>query len=223
MSSAAVAPAVAAPPSLVSPFQNPAKVEYRAGMKGPELEAYLRYAFSQRIHILDGAMGTMIQKEGLNEAQFRGERFKDHPKELKGDNDLLVLTQPDIIQKIHSLYYEAGADICETNTFNGTSISQEDYGLQSIVYELNKAAAQLCRKAADEWAAKQPHKPRFVAGAIGPTSRTASISPKVNDPGFRNVTFQELVTAYLEQIQGLVDGGADILMVETIFDTLNAK
>ncbi len=126
-------------------------------------------------------------------------------------------------QDIHSQYYGAGADICETNTFNGTSISQADYGLEPIVYELNKVAAQLCKAAADEWSAKEPHKPRFVAGAIGPTSRTASISPKVNDPGFRNVTFDELVETYKEQIRGLVDGGSDILMVETIFDTLNAK
>ena len=138
---------------------------------------------------------------------------------------MCVLIDVDLVRISSSFqeYFEAGADICETNTFNGTSISQADYGLEPIVYELNKVAAQLCRKAADEWSAKQPHKPRFVAGAIGPTSRTGSISPKVNDPGFRNVTFDELVISYKEQIHGLVDGGSDILMVETIFDTLNAK
>jgi len=198
-------------------------VAYVPGMRGPALEAYLRSAWKERIFILDGAMGTMIQQHTLTEADFRGEKFKDHDKELKGDNDILCFTQPKIIQDIHSQYFEAGADICETNTFNGTRVSQADYGLEHIVYELNKVAAQLCRAAADEWTAKQPHKPRFVAGAIGPTSRTASISPKVNDPGFRNVTFDELVENYLEQIKGLVDGGSDILMVETIFDTLNSK
>jgi len=192
-------------------------------MRGPELEAYLRGAFARRIHVLDGAMGTMIQRHKLGEADFRGERFKDHPKELKGDNDLLCFTRPELVQEIHSQYFGAGADICETNTFNGTSISQADYGLEHIVYELNKKAAELACAAAAEWTAKQPHKPRFVAGAIGPTSRTASISPKVNDPGFRNVTFMELVDAYKEQVKGLVDGGVHILMVETIFDTLNAK
>jgi len=199
------------------------EVQYVLGMAGPDLERYLRSAFARRIHVLDGAMGTMIQKHQLNEAQFRGERFKDHPTELKGDNDLLCFTQPEIIQDIHSQYFGAGADICETNTFNGTSVSQADYGLEPIVYELNKVAAQLCKAAADEWTAKEPHKPRFVAGAIGPTSRTGSISPKVNDPGFRNVTFDELVETYMEQIKGLIDGGSDLLMVETIFDTLNAS
>lgn len=196
---------------------------YSPDLKGPALEAYLRDAWTKRIHVLDGGMGTMVQQYKLTENDFRGDRFVNHHKDLKGDNDLLVLTRPDVIQAIHEAYYEAGADICETNSFNGTSISQADYDLEHIVYELNVEAARLCKKAATIWTEKQPHKPRFVAGAIGPTSKTASISPKVNDPGFRNVSFRELVDSYKEQIRGLVDGGADLLMVETIFDTLNAK
>ncbi|MBE0438484.1 MAG: methionine synthase [Gammaproteobacteria bacterium] len=177
----------------------------------------------QRILILDGAMGTMIQSYKLEEADYRGERFADHPCDLKGNNDLLSLTQPKIISDIHRAYFEAGADIVETNTFNGTSIAMADYQMEDLVYELNKASAQLARVIADEFTAANPDKPRFVAGVLGPTNRTASISPDVNNPGFRNVSYDELVEAYLEAISGLVDGGADLLLVETIFDTLNAK
>ncbi len=165
----------------------------------------------------------MIQSYKLQEPDFRGTRFLEHKKDLKGNNDLLCLTRPDVIEEIHSLYYEAGTDICETNTFNGTSISQADYELQHIVYDLNLAAAQICRRAADLWTSRTPDKPRYVAGAIGPTSQTCSLSPRVNEPEFRTVTFRQLCDAYKEQIRGLVDGGVDILMVETIFDTLNAK
>ncbi len=176
-----------------------------------------------RILVLDGAMGTMIQAENLEEADFRGDRFNDHPSDLKGNNDLLSLTRPDIIENIHSAFLDAGADIIETNTFNSTSISQADYGLEDIVYELNAAAAKVARNAADKATAKTPGKPRFVAGTLGPTNRTASMSPDVNDPGFRNITFDDLVEAYSEAIGGLVDGGSDILLVETVFDTLNSK
>jgi 5-methyltetrahydrofolate--homocysteine methyltransferase len=183
------------------------------------LEALLR----ERILVIDGAMGTMIQRHKLEEAHYRGTRFADWPKDLKGNNDLLVLTQPEIIREIHGQYLEAGADLIETNTFNAQTVSLHDYGMESLAYELNVEAAKLARQAADEWTAKTPDKPRFVAGALGPTSRTCSISPDVNDPGARNVTYDQLVTAYLEQIRGLVDGGADVLLIETIFDTLNAK
>ena len=177
----------------------------------------------QRILILDGAMGTMIQGYNLDEADYRGERFADHPVEVKGNNDLLVLTQPDIIRDIHTAYLEAGADIIETNTFNATSISMADYRMEPLVGELNRTAARVAREAADAVTAKNPDRPRFVAGVLGPTGRTCSISPDVNNPGFRNVTFDELVTAYDEAIHGLVEGGADLLLVETVFDTLNAK
>jgi 5-methyltetrahydrofolate--homocysteine methyltransferase len=177
----------------------------------------------ERILILDGAMGTMIQRYKLDEAGYRGERFKDFPRDLKGNNDLLVLTQPKIISEIHNAYLEAGADLLETNTFNAQAISQADYGLADIAYEMNVAAAKLAREAADAWTAKTPDKPRFVAGAIGPTNRTASISPDVNNPGFRNVSFDELVEAYSTQARGLIEGGADIILIETVFDTLNAK
>jgi len=183
----------------------------------------LKRAAKERILILDGAMGTMIQRYKLDEAGYRGERYKDFGRDLKGNNDLLVLTQPDIIREIHRQYFEAGADIVETNTFNAQAISQADYGLEDISHELNVAAAKLAREAADEWTAKTPDKPRFVAGAIGPTNRTASISPDVNNPGFRNVSFDELVEAYATQIRGLVEGGVDAIMIETCFDTLNAK
>ena len=176
-----------------------------------------------RILVLDGAMGTMIQSYKLEEDDYRGERFTDHPCDLKGNNDLLSITQPQIISDIHRAYYEAGADIVETNTFNGTSIAMADYEMEDLVYELNKSSAELARKVADEFTAQQPDKPRFVAGVLGPTNRTASISPDVNNPGFRNVSYDELVEAYLEAISGLVDGGSDILLVETVFDTLNAK
>ncbi|MDM4771591.1 methionine synthase [Solimonas sp. SE-A11] len=175
----------------------------------------------RRILILDGAMGTMIQRHKLEEAHYRGERFRDWHRDVKGNNDLLVLTQPEIILGIHRQYLEAGADIIETNTFNSTTVALHDYGMEALAYELNLEAARLARRAADELST--PDKPRFVAGAIGPTNRTASISPDVNDPAFRNVSYDELVTAYLEQANGLVDGGSDILLIETIFDTLNAK
>ena len=189
----------------------------------PDCTAALRAALAQRLLVIDGAMGTMIQRHKLEEAHYRGERFADWPRDLKGNNDLLVLTQPAIIREIHGQYLEAGADLIETNTFNATTISLHDYGMQALAYELNLEAARLARSACDEWTAKTPQRPRYVAGALGPTSRTCSISPDVNDPGARNVTFNELVTAYLEQANGLVDGGADVLLIETIFDTLNAK
>lgn len=174
----------------------------------------------QRILIIDGAMGTMIQQHQLEEADFRGERFRDYPRNLKGNNDLLSLTQPQIIQDIHRAYLDAGADIIETNTFNATAISQADYGLEALVYDMNLAAARIARAAAQEFTAKTPDKPRFVAGALGPTNKTASLSPDVNDPGARNVTYDELKAAYKEQARGLVDGGVDLLVIETIFDTL---
>lgn len=177
----------------------------------------------ERILILDGAMGTMIQRHKLTEEGYRGARFADWPSDLKGNNDLLVLTQPDIIRDIHIDYLQAGTDIVCTNTFNANSISMADYDMQDLAYEINFAAAKLAREAADEVGAQTPEKPRFVAGAIGPTNRTASISPDVNNPGFRNVTFDELVTSYAEQTRGLLDGGVDIILIETIFDTLNAK
>lgn len=177
----------------------------------------------QRILILDGGMGTMLQSYKLSETDFRGERFADHPCDVKGNNDLLSLTQPQIIRDIHRAYFEAGADIVETNTFNGTSIAMADYQMEDLVYELNKVSAQLAREVADEFTKANPDKPRFVTGVLGPTNRTASISPDVNNPGFRNVNFDQLVEAYLEAIRGLVDGGADMLLVETVFDTLNAK
>jgi 5-methyltetrahydrofolate--homocysteine methyltransferase len=183
----------------------------------------LKRAAKERILILDGAMGTMIQRYKLDEAGYRGARFKDHTHDLKGNNDLLVLSQPKIISEIHTAYLEAGADILETNTFNAQAISQADYGLENIAYEMNVAAAKLAREAADAWTKKTPDRPRFVAGAIGPTNRTASISPDVNNPGFRNVSFDALVEAYTTQTRGLIDGGADIILIETVFDTLNAK
>ncbi|HSP89634.1 MAG TPA: homocysteine S-methyltransferase family protein, partial [Vicinamibacterales bacterium] len=184
-----------------------------------KLDAILR----DRILVLDGAMGTMVQRHGLGEADFRGERFAAHPRDLKGDNDLLVLTRPDVISGIHHAYLEAGADIIETSTFNGTAIAQADYGLESVVYELNVAAARLAGEAARAWTARTPDRPRFVAGAMGPTNRTLSLSPDVDNPAFRAVTFQQVKAAYAEQARGLLDGGCDMLLVETIFDTLNAK
>jgi 5-methyltetrahydrofolate--homocysteine methyltransferase len=177
----------------------------------------------ERILVLDGAMGTMIQRYSLGEEDFRKGWFEDHPKPLKGNNDLLSLTRPDIIKEIHRAYFEAGADIAETNTFSGTSIAQADYGLEKYAYDINYHGAKLAREVADEFTAQNPNKPRFVAGSVGPTNRTASISPDVNDPGYRNVTFDELVLAYKEQVNGLIDGGSDLLLVETVFDTLNAK
>jgi 5-methyltetrahydrofolate--homocysteine methyltransferase len=168
-------------------------------------------------------MGTMIQRHKLEEEDFRKRWFENHSQPLKGNNDLLSLTRPDIIEEIHRLYFEAGADIAETNTFSGTTIAQADYGLQAFVYDINFQSAKIAKKVAEEFTAKDPSKPRFVAGSIGPTNRTASISPDVNDPGFRGVTFDELVIAYKEQTTALIDGGVDILLVETVFDTLNAK
>jgi 5-methyltetrahydrofolate--homocysteine methyltransferase len=178
---------------------------------------------SERILVLDGAMGTMIQRHKLTEEQYRGDRFKDHPYDLKGNNDILCLTQPEIIKNIHRAYFEAGADIVETNTFNGTPISQADYHTEHLVYEINFEAAKIAKEVAEEFNKKNPDKPRFVAGALGPTNKTLSISPNVNDPGYRAVTFDEMVDAYYQQTKGLVEGGVDILLIETIFDTLNAK
>ena len=183
--------------------------------------AALAPLLQQRIAIIDGAMGTMIQRYKLGEADFRGERFAGHGKDLKGNNDLLVITRPDVIGEIHASYLAAGADIIETNTFGATSVAQEDYGLAYIAREMNVAAARVARAAADRFSSSD--KPRFVAGALGPTPRTASISPDVNDPGARNTSFDELRAAYREQAEGLLDGGCDLFLVETIFDTLNAK
>jgi 5-methyltetrahydrofolate--homocysteine methyltransferase len=192
-------------------------------MKRKPSYAALEAAAEKRILIIDGAMGTMIQRYKLDEAGYRGERFKDWTRDVKGNNDLLVLTQPQIIGEIHEAYLEAGADILETNTFNAQAISLADYGMEEFAYEMNVAAAKIARAPADKWTKKTPDKPRFVAGAVGPTNRTASISPKVSDPGFRNVDFDELREAYKDQVRGLIDGGVDIIIIETIFDTLNAK
>ncbi|WP_020086433.1 homocysteine S-methyltransferase family protein [Hyphomicrobium zavarzinii] len=192
-------------------------------MKTIESAKALEKAASERILIIDGAMGTMIQRHKLDEAGYRGERFKDWERDVKGNNDLLVLTQPKIIQDIHEQYLAAGADIIETNTFNAQRISMADYGMEHLSYEINVAAAKLARAAADKYTKLTPDKPRFVAGAVGPTNRTASISPDVNNPGFRNVTFDELRDAYKEQVRALIEGGSDIILIETIFDTLNAK
>lgn len=180
-------------------------------------------SLKNRILVLDGAMGTMIQRYKLEEADFRKGWFENHPSSLKGNNDLLSLTRPEIIQQIHREYLEAGADIIETNTFSGTWIAQADYGLENAVYDINFHGAKIAREVADEFTKLTPNKPRFVAGSIGPTNRTASISPDVNDPGFRGITFDELVNAYTAQTKALLDGGCDILLVETVFDTLNAK
>ncbi|MGZ3441694.1 MAG: homocysteine S-methyltransferase family protein, partial [Polyangia bacterium] len=187
-----------------------------------EVEVALRALMHERILVLDGAMGTQIQAHKLGEADFRGERFKDHPRELKGNSDLLVLTRPDVIRSIHDAYLDAGADVIETNTFTATSIAQADYGLESAVYDINVAAARIAREAADASAQKTGRR-RFVAGAIGPTNRTLSISPQVNDPSFRAVTFDELRASYAEQVRGLLDGGVDLILAETVFDTLNLK
>ena len=183
----------------------------------------IKQALQERILVLDGAMGTMLQQYKFTEEDFRGERFKDYPTPLQGNNDLLSITQPNAIKTIHAKYFEAGADIVETNTFSGTSIAMADYQMEDLIYELNYKSAQLAREVADEFTSKESHKPRFVAGAIGPTNRTASMSPDVNDPGYRAVTFDELRIAYKQQVEALVDGGIDILLVETVFDTLNAK
>ncbi|HEY9115936.1 MAG TPA: homocysteine S-methyltransferase family protein, partial [Bacteroidales bacterium] len=178
---------------------------------------------AKRILVLDGAMGTMIQRYKLDEEGYRGKRFKDYGRLLKGNNDLLSITQPQIIKEIHEAYLEAGADIIETNTFNGTKISQSDYGLEDLVYELNLKSAKIAREVADKFTKANPEKPRFVAGALGPTNKTASMSPEVNDPGYRAITFDRLVSDYHEQASALLEGGVDLLLVETIFDTLNAK
>ncbi|MFL0297671.1 methionine synthase [Aquirufa novilacunae] len=188
-------------------------------MQRPNIKDVLR----EKILILDGAMGSLIQQYNLTDADYRGERFKNFPHEVKGNNDLLSITRPDVIKEIHAKYFAAGADIAETNTFSGTSIAMADYHMEDLVYELNYESAKIAREVADEFTAKDPSKPRYVAGSIGPTNRTLSLSPDVNDPGYRAVTFDELVIAYTEQIHGLVEGGADLLLVETIFDTLNAK
>ncbi|MFC4685931.1 homocysteine S-methyltransferase family protein [Epilithonimonas pallida] len=180
-------------------------------------------ALNDRILILDGAMGTMIQRYNFTEEDYRGERFKDLESPLKGNNDLLSLTQPEAIEEIHRKYLLAGADIIETNTFSGTTIAMADYHMEDLVYELNYESAKIARKVCDEFTAQNPDKPRFVAGSIGPTNRTASLSPDVNDPGYRAITFDELRIAYKQQAEALLDGGSDILLVETIFDTLNAK
>jgi 5-methyltetrahydrofolate--homocysteine methyltransferase len=190
-------------------------------MSKKDIRNILEKAASERILIIDGAMGTMIQRHKLDEAGYRGARFKDWPRDIKGNNDLLVLTQPKIIQDIHEQYLAAGADIIETNTFNAQKISMADYGMEDLSYEINVQAAKLARAAADKYST--PEKPRFVAGAVGPTNRTASISPDVNNPGYRNVSFDELREAYKEQVKALIEGGSDIILIETIFDTLNAK
>jgi 5-methyltetrahydrofolate--homocysteine methyltransferase len=178
---------------------------------------------SQRILVIDGAMGTMIQRYKLEEKDYRGERFAAWHTDVKGNNDLLSITQPQIIEAIHRQYLEAGADIIETNTFSSTTIAQADYDMQSVAYEMNVASAKVARKAADEFTRQNPDKPRFVAGAIGPLNKTLSLSPDVNNPGYRAVTFDEVVAAYYEQIEALAEGGVDIFLIETIFDTLNAK
>lgn len=186
-------------------------------------EQQIRNILAEQILVMDGAMGTMIQRYKLSEEDYRGERFKDWPSDVKGNNDLLVLTQPQIIKEIHKEYLDAGADILETNTFNAQSVSLADYDMQSLAYEINVAAAKIAKEAAEEFMQEHPGSHKFVAGAIGPMNKTLSLSPDVNDPGFRAITFDEIVIAYTEQVRGLVDGGADILLMETIFDTLNAK
>ena len=183
----------------------------------------LEAAARERILIIDGAMGTMIQRHKFSEKDYRGKRFADWRRDVQGNNDLLSLTQPTVIQDIHEQYLAAGADILETNTFNAQVISMADYGMEELAYEINVEAAKLARTACDSWEKKTPGKPRFVAGAVGPTNRTASISPDVNNPGFRNISFDELREAYRSQVKGLIVGGSDIILIETIFDTLNAK
>lgn len=183
----------------------------------------LQQCASERILIIDGAMGTMIQRYKLQESDYRGERFKDYHTDVKGNSDLLSITQPQIIEAIHREYLEAGADIIETNTFSSTVIAQADYDMQDLAAEMNTASVTIARRAADDYTRRNPDKPRFVAGAIGPLNKTLSISPDVNNPGFRSVTFDEVVNAYYEQVKALSEAGADILLIETIFDTLNAK
>ncbi len=177
----------------------------------------------KRILVLDGAMGTMLQQYKFTEEDFRGERFKDYASPLQGNNDLLSITQPEAVKEVHRKYFLAGADIVETNTFSGTTIAMADYQMEDLVYELNYQSAKIAKEVAQEITTKEPHKPRFVAGSIGPTNRTASMSPDVNDPGYRAVTFNDLRIAYKQQTEALLDGGVDLLLVETVFDTLNAK
>ncbi|MDO6739105.1 homocysteine S-methyltransferase family protein [Wenyingzhuangia sp. 2_MG-2023] len=185
--------------------------------------ANIREEIKKRILVLDGAMGTMIQQYKFTEEDYRGEQFKDWHVSVKGNNDMLSITQPTAIKEIHAKYFEAGADIAETNTFSSTTIAMADYEMENYVYQLNYESAKIAKEVADEFTAKEPHKPRFVAGSIGPTNRTLSMSPDVNDPGFRAVTFDELRIAYKQQTEALLDGGVDVLLVETVFDTLNAK
>tara|TARA_R110002073_G_scaffold57778_4_gene146785 strand:+ start:216619 stop:217623 length:1005 start_codon:yes stop_codon:yes gene_type:complete len=183
----------------------------------------IKHVLQHRILVLDGAMGTMLQRYNFSEEDFRGERFKDYPSSLKGNNDLLSLTQPEAIATVHRKYFEAGADIVETNTFSGTTIGMADYNMEDLVYELNYESAKIAKQVADEFTRKNPNKPRFVAGSMGPTNKTASLSPDVNRPEYRAITFDELRVAYKQQVEALLDGGVDVLLVETVFDTLNAK
>lgn len=187
------------------------------------MAAQLKMNLQERILVLDGAMGTMLQAYNFSEEDFRGERFKDFHRSVKGNNDLLSLTQPAAIAEVHRKYFEAGADIVETNTFSSTTIAMADYEMEEYVYDLNYASAKIAKEVAQSITAKEPHKPRFVAGSIGPTNKTASMSPDVNDPGYRAVSFEELRVAYKQQVEALLDGGVDLLLVETVFDTLNAK
>ncbi|MGM5468711.1 homocysteine S-methyltransferase family protein [Flavobacteriaceae bacterium LMO-SS05] len=183
----------------------------------------IKNLLQHRILVLDGAMGTMLQRYNFSEEDFRGERFKDYPTSLKGNNDLLSLTQPQAIAEVHYKYFEAGADIVETNTFSGTTIGMADYNMEELVYELNFESAKIAKQVAEEFTKANPSKPRFVAGSIGPTNKTASLSPDVNKPEYRAITFEDLRVAYKQQVEALIDGGVDLLLVETIFDTLNAK
>ncbi|TVZ22038.1 5-methyltetrahydrofolate--homocysteine methyltransferase [Dokdonia sp. Hel_I_63] len=187
------------------------------------MKSQLTRALQERILVLDGAMGTMLQAYNFSEEDFRGERFKDFQLSVKGNNDMLSLTQPAAIAEVHRKYFEAGADIVETNTFSSTTIAMADYEMEAYVYDLNYASAKIAKEVAQSFTEKEPHKPRFVAGSIGPTNKTASMSPDVNDPGFRAVSFEELRVAYKQQVEALLDGGVDMLLVETVFDTLNAK
>jgi 5-methyltetrahydrofolate--homocysteine methyltransferase len=187
------------------------------------MKSQLTRALQERILVLDGAMGTMLQAYNFSEEDFRGERFKDFHLSVKGNNDMLSLTQPDAIAEVHRKYFEAGADIVETNTFSSTTIAMADYEMEEYVYDLNYASAKIAKEVAQSFTEKEPHKPRFVAGSIGPTNKTASMSPDVNDPGYRAVSFEELRVAYKQQVEALLDGGVDMLLVETVFDTLNAK
>ena len=183
----------------------------------------IREILAERILIIDGAMGTMIQQYRLSEDQYRGDKFKDYHIDLKGNNDLLSITQPGIIRKIYDSYLEAGADLLETNTFNANGLSQQDYQMDNLVYDMNLISARMAREAAQSYNKRTPEKPRFVVGSIGPTNQTASLSPDINHPEFRRVSFDDVCAGYYDQVRGLVDGGADILLVETVFDTLNCK